>query len=128
MLLAGLVMAISGHYVIYALGYAALMAFDGIFNVYIRTLRSQIIPKEHLGKTTGFIALLNMFSIPLSGLMVMLLSSHFNPTEIIGVVFILAISCGIGLVLFGRKIFRYETWLPSIQREESVQMAAPAAD
>jgi len=114
MILSGLLLALSGHFVIYAVGYAALMAFDGAFNVYIRTLRSQIIPKEHMGKTTGFIALLNMFSIPLSGLIVVILSSYFSPTGILGIIFILALTFGIGLIVFGRKVFTYNTWLPSI--------------
>ncbi|KJV26725.1 SetB [Aquitalea magnusonii] len=114
MILAGLILAVSSHYTMYLLGYAALMAFDGVFSVYIRTVRSQIIPKEHLGKTTGLIGLMNMCSIPLSAAAVTILSAHFSPFGIFGMIFILAAILGVGLVWFGRSFFGYRTWLPTI--------------
>lgn len=114
MIFSGLLLALSGRYEIYLIGYAALMAFDGAFNVYIRTLRSQIIPSEHLGKTTGLIALLNMCSIPMSAVAVTLLSAYFSPIGILGMIFALALTLGIGLILLGRKVFCYNTWLPSL--------------
>lgn len=112
MILSGLVLALSGRYEIYLVGYALLMAFDGVFSVYIRTVRGRIIPKEHLGKTTGLIGLMNMCSIPLSGLLVSGLSPHFSPFEIFGVIFAVATVLAIGMVMFGKLAFGYETWLP----------------
>jgi MFS family permease len=120
MIFSGFLLAISGRFEVYVLGYAGLMAFDGAFNVYIRTLRSQIIPKEHMGKTTGFIALLNMFSIPLSGLVVTILAAYFSPTGIIGFIFILALTLGLILILLGKKVFKYNTWLPSIYTVQQI--------
>lgn len=114
MIFSGLLLALSGRYEIYVIGYAALMAFDGAFNVYIRTLRSQIIPSKHLGKTTGLIAVLNMCSIPMSALAVALLSSYYSPMGIIGMIFLLALILGVGLIILGKKVFRYNTWLPSL--------------
>lgn len=114
MILAGLVLAVSGHYTMYLIGYAALMAFDGAFSVYIRTVRSQIIPQEHLGKTTGLIGLMNMCSIPMSAAAVTMLSSHFSPFGIFGMIFVLASILGVLLVWFGRSLFGYDTWLPTI--------------
>jgi predicted MFS family arabinose efflux permease len=114
MIFSGLVLAMSGTYEIYLIGYAALMAFDGAFSVYIRTVRSQIIPKQHLGKTTGFIGLMNMCSIPMSAAAVTLLSGYFTPFGIFGIIFVLASVLGIGLVWFGRSMFGYTTWLPSV--------------
>jgi len=113
MIFAGLGLALSGHYEVYLVGYAVLMAFDGVFSVYIRTVRSQIIPKEHLGKTTGFIGLMNMCSIPMSGLVVTLLSPTRTPFEILGIMFAAAFSIGLALVLAGKLIFRYGTLLPT---------------
>lgn len=114
MILAGLVLASASNYTIYLIGYAALMAFDGAFSVYIRTVRSQIIPKEHLGKTTGLIGLMNMCSIPLSATMVTLLSTTFSPFGIFGMIFTIASVLGFALVIFGRSWFGYRTWLPTI--------------
>jgi MFS family permease len=114
MIFSGLLLALSGNYYIYLVGYAILMVFDGAFNVYIRTLRSQIIPRAHLGKTTGLIALLNMCSIPMSALAVTLLSSHFSPIGILGMIFLLALILGVALVVFGKHHFKYHTWLPSL--------------
>jgi len=41
-----------------------------MFNVFIRTLRMKIIPRQDLGKTTGLIVMLNNLSQPLAGLLV----------------------------------------------------------
>jgi MFS family permease len=113
MIFAGLGLAVSGRYEAYLVAYAMLMAFDGVFSVYIRTVRSQIIPQEHLGKTTGFIGLMNMCSIPMSGLVVTLLSPTRTPFEILGVMFATAFVAGLALVVAGKLIFGYGTLLPS---------------
>jgi MFS family permease len=113
MIFSGLLLALSGRYEVYLVGYAVLMAFDGVFSVYIRTVRSQIIPQEHLGKTTGFIGLMNMCSIPMSGLVVALLSPTHTPFQILGIMFVASLAVGVGLVLLGKLVFRYGTLLPS---------------
>jgi MFS family permease len=114
MIFSGLLLALSGRYEVYLVGYALLMAFDGVFSVYIRTVRSQIIPQEHLGKTTGFIGLMNMCSIPMSGLVVALLSPTHTPFQMLGVMFAASLAVGLGLVLLGKLAFRYSTLLPSV--------------
>jgi MFS family permease len=113
MILSGLVLALSGQFPLYAAGYAALMAFDGGFSVYIRSVRAQIIPREHMGKTTGLIGLMNMCSIPMSAAAVAMLSAYFTPFGIFGIIFAVAAVLGIALVWFGRSAFGYRTWLPS---------------
>ncbi len=120
MILTGLVLALSRHYTMYLVGYAALMAFDGAFSVYIRTVRSQIIPHEHLGKTTGLIGLMNMCSIPMSAAAVALLSSHLSPFGIFGMIFGIASILGVLLIWLGRSIFGYTTWLPTIPVKEAL--------
>lgn len=113
MILSGLALALSGRFEMYVIAYSALMAFDGGFSVYIRTVRSQIIPREHMGKTTGLIGLMNMCSIPMSAAAVALLSAYFTPFGIFGMIFALAAVLGMALVWFGRATFGYRTWLPS---------------
>lgn len=51
------------------MGYILIMACDGLYNVYVRTNRAIIIPKEHLDKTIGVIVLINQLSLPLAGLL-----------------------------------------------------------
>ena len=113
MILSGLLLALSSMYAVYLVGYALLMAFDGVFSVYIRTVRGLIIPREHLGKTTGLIGLMNMCSIPMAGVMVSILSSSHSPFEIFGILFTTAVVFAVVLISFGRKYFGYSTWLPS---------------
>jgi hypothetical protein len=111
---AGAVMSWSGGYLVYLVGYALLMAFDGAFSVYLRTLRSQLVPKAHLGKTMGLIGLLNMCSVPASGAIVSLLSGSLMPLQIITVILIAALLLGVVLIVYGRRVFGYRSWLPPL--------------
>ncbi|PWW11913.1 MFS transporter [Pantoea sp. AG702] len=114
MILAGAIMSLSVDYAMYLAGYAVLMAFDGAFSVYLRTLRSQVIPKEHLGKTMGIIGLMNMCSVPASGAVVSLLSGHFMPLQIISIILVAALVFGLLLIFFGRRVFGYKSLLPPV--------------
>ncbi|MGF7208440.1 MFS family permease [Skermanella aerolata] len=55
---------------LYATGFVVVVGFDKMFNVYIRSLRQRIIPRQDYGKTTGLIVMLNNLSQPLAGLLV----------------------------------------------------------
>ncbi|MGL4268898.1 MAG: MFS transporter [Plesiomonas sp.] len=114
MILAGAVMSMSVDYTMYLIGYAVLMAFDGSFSVYLRTVRSQVIPKEHLGKTMGLIGLMNMSSVPASGALVSLLSGSFMPLQIIAIILVMALMLGLTLIILGRRAFGYRSWLPPV--------------
>ncbi len=118
---AGTLMSVSGSYWLYLAGYAALIAFDGAFSVYLRTLRSQVVPKEHLGKTMGLIGLLNMCSVPVSGAIVSVLSGSLMPLQIITVILIAALILGFGLIVFGRRMFGYRSWLPPVITPETAK-------
>lgn len=113
MIFSGLLLSFPARYEIYFVGYAVLMAFDGGFSIYIRTVRSQFIPEEHLGKTVGLMSLMNMCSIPMSAAAVTLLSTSLSPFEIFGVIFSVSAILGMALVWFGRRSFGYSTWLPA---------------
>lgn len=114
MILSGAMMALSKTYTLYLIGYALLMAFDGAFSVYLRTLRSQIIPEAHLGKTLGLIGLMNLCSVPASGALVSLLSPYFMPLDIIAIILLAALTTGVILILAGRWYFGYTSLLPPI--------------
>lgn len=114
MILSALFLSASVHPVMYLVGYVVLLAFDGAFNVYIRSLRGQIIPKAHMGKTTGLIILINNSSLPITGWLVAQFSSHLSPMQTLAAIFALSLSLGIGLIAFGRRKFGYSTLVPSL--------------
>lgn len=66
----GVITGMATHAHAYALGFILVVGFDKMFNVFIRTLRMRIIPRQDLGKTTGLIVMLNNLSQPLAGLLV----------------------------------------------------------
>ncbi|MGX1500717.1 MFS family permease [Labrenzia sp. MBR-25] len=66
---------LGAHPLIYAAGFLLIAGFDKMFNIYVRTLRKEIIPPEEFGKTTGVIICLNNLSQPLAGLIVALFAA-----------------------------------------------------
>lgn len=70
MILGGLLAGVSKVYLGFFIGYLLIMVCDGLYNIYVRTNRARIIPKEHLGKTIGVIVLINQVSLPLAGLLI----------------------------------------------------------
>jgi len=76
-------------------------------------LAPELIPQEHMSKTTGFIGLMNMCSIPVSGLAVTLLSPSFSAFQILGILFGGSLVLAVALVVMGKLWFGYPTWLPS---------------
>jgi len=66
---------LGAHPLVYAAGFLLIAGFDKMFNIYVRTLRKEIIPPEEFGKTTGVIICLNNLSQPLAGLVVALFAA-----------------------------------------------------
>ncbi|WP_430475940.1 hypothetical protein ACQ0MK_10340 [Thalassospira lucentensis] len=50
--LGGVITALSPDYWLYMVGFAVVLGFDGMFNIYIRTIRQKLIPAKDYGKTT----------------------------------------------------------------------------
>ena len=67
----------------YVLGFLLIVGFDKMFNVYIRSLRQQVIPTRDFGKTVGVLTLLNNLSQPLAGLLVALLATPWGTQRVI---------------------------------------------
>lgn len=66
---------LGAHPLVYAAGFLLIAGFDKMFNIYVRTLRKEIIPVAEFGKTTGIIICLNNLSQPLAGLIVALFAA-----------------------------------------------------
>ncbi|MEE5071680.1 MFS transporter [Pseudomonas alliivorans] len=66
--------ALSPSFSGYVAGFLLIVGFDKMFNVYMRSIRQQVIPREDFGKTVGVMTLLNNLSQPIAGLLVALLA------------------------------------------------------
>ncbi len=106
--------SVASSWVVFAAGAISILIGDGLFNVYIRSLRAKIIPKSQFGKVTGTIILINNSSLPASGIVVSHLAQYLNQHQILIVMSISAATL-FGLVLLVGKIkFRYPTFLPNV--------------
>jgi len=83
MILGGVLTAISPQPLAYALGYLAVIGFDKMFNIYLRTTRQKLIPVADFGKTTGVMTLMNNTSQPLAGVAVGLFAGHSSVSTVI---------------------------------------------
>ena len=89
------------HPLVYAAGFMLIAGFDKMFNIYVRTLRKEIIPAEEFGKTTGVIICLNNLSQPLAGLVVALFAAGDDARLVLlGLSAVMAV---LGIVTFWRR-------------------------
>jgi hypothetical protein len=102
---------------LFALGSVSVMAADGIFNVYIRSLRAIVIPKEHFGKTTGFIIMINNFSIPLAGIFVARMAKTLSVGQMVTAASVGAITLYLIVLIVAKNLLRYRTVMPSLEFE-----------
>ncbi|MEO9526665.1 MFS transporter [Roseibium sp.] len=90
-----------GHPLVYAAGFLLIAGFDKMFNIYVRTLRKEIIPPEEFGKTTGVIICLNNLSQPLAGLVVALFAAGDDARSVLlGLAVVMAL---LGAVTWRRR-------------------------
>lgn len=101
----GLITALGDSAWVYMLGFLLIVGFDKMFNVFLRSLRKQIIPAKDFGKTTGLIVLFNNISQPLAGLTVAMYASVYTVQSVVLAVVVVAVFIGIVvfLVLWGRR-------------------------
>ncbi len=113
---AGFVLGLSSTYLVFAIGYCALIAFDGGFNVYVRTMRSTVLPREHLGKVMGIVGAINLLSIPLGGVLATTLSTVVSlPTVILVATVASVVLCAL-LLVFGRVKLGYAGGFPPVEK------------
>jgi len=94
----GLLSSVTDSALLYLLGFLLVVSFDKMFNIFVRSLRRQIIPQQDFGKTSGLIVLLNNIPQPLAGLAVALLANSLGVQQVL----LLLVSCAalIGLAVF----------------------------
>ncbi|MCQ6259470.1 MFS transporter [Pseudomonas sp. Q11] len=87
----------------YVVGFLLIVGFDKMFNVYMRSIRQQVIPAKDFGKTVGVITLLNNLSQPLAGLLVALLAAPIGTQQVILLLALATSLIGITVVVFFSK-------------------------
>jgi len=93
----GIITGLSQSAWVYLVGFLMIVGFDKMFNVFLRSLRKQIIPAQDFGKTTGLVVLLNNLSQPLAGLLVALYAGEFGVQSVV-------LSIVVGAVLIGALV------------------------
>lgn len=78
-------------FILFQLGFLLVIAFDGIVNIYIRSARLPLIPKENYAKTIGAIVLLNNITMPISGLLIASLASWYTLGETLTIIAVIAV-------------------------------------
>lgn len=81
--LGGFIAGFATHFEVFVIGGMFVLGFDGMFNVYIRTRRMEIIPRQDYSKVMGLLMIVNNVSKPLSGLIVFSLGHWFTVLEIL---------------------------------------------
>ncbi|MEX3772911.1 MFS transporter [Pseudomonas sp. MYb118] len=99
----GLICALSPNLGVYVLGFLLIVGFDKMFNVYMRTIRQQVIPKQDFGKTVGVMTLLNNLSQPLAGLSVALLATKLGVQGVVLFLALLAVVLGILVLVWATR-------------------------
>ena len=101
--LGGLVCALTPNLGVYVLGFLLIVGFDKMFNVYMRSIRQQVIPPQDFGKTVGVIKLLNNVSQPMAGLLVAVLATPLGTQGVILLLAVLTALLGAGVAwCFGK--------------------------
>ena len=90
----GIITGLSQSAWLYLVGFLMVVGFDKMFNVFLRSLRKQIIPAQDFGKTTGLVVLLNNLSQPLAGLLVALYAGEYGVQTVVLSIVVVAILIG----------------------------------
>jgi MFS family permease len=125
MISCGFILGIAPFFLIYAAAYCLLIAFDGGFNVYVRTMRSTVIPKEHLAKIMGIVGAVNLLSIPLSGALVSVLAGKIPLLDILLISAGISVTMCAAVLLYGRFSLGYEGYFPEVTPVPHAQPVAP---
>ncbi|MEZ9288098.1 MFS transporter [Vibrio lentus] len=71
-------LSFSSEFYMYLLVYAIMLSAIAIYNVYNRTVRVEIIPKDNFGSVMGAFYVVNISSFPLSGVIIYLFSTSIE--------------------------------------------------
>ncbi|MFG2607150.1 MFS transporter [Streptomyces sp. NPDC048514] len=122
-LLAGglLLIGVTPSFPMYAVLYVAVMTGDALYNIFNRTQRIRVIPREHLGKVMGPFYLLNLLSFPLAGLLVGGGATAVGPQKLVA-------GLAVALCLFGAVLLplTIRSFRRALAVRESIPVGAQA--
>ncbi|KAB8032106.1 MFS transporter [Fluviispira multicolorata] len=72
------------YFMIFA--FSILITSISVFNIFIRSERSRLIPSENLGKCTGLIVMISQLSLPLSGFFIYQFSNKIPPISLLNII------------------------------------------
>ncbi|MFR9788151.1 MFS transporter [Streptomyces sp. MB22_4] len=104
--LALLLIGIAGSFPVYAVLFIAVLTGTAYYNVFNRTQRVKVIPREHLGKVMGPFYLLNLLSYPIAGLLVGSVGAAYGPQRLVGVLAVVLSAFGAVLLPLTMRSFR----------------------
>ena len=93
-------------FAVYGPSFVAGLAGIAYFNVFNRTQRVRVIPREHLGKVMGPFYLVNLASYPIAGILVAVLGGKIGPQRLIAVLAALLTLFGAILLTLTVRSFR----------------------
>lgn len=102
----GYVLGLTRSFYIYILGYSLIVSGISIFNVFLRSERIKLIPKESFGKVMGSIVFFNRLSLPLAGLVVAKGTLLVTSQQIL---LIIACLCSIVIIILLSLFFKFRT-------------------
>ena len=101
-----LLIGIAGSFPVYAVLFIAVLTGTAYYNVFNRTQRVKVIPREHLGKVMGPFYLLNLLSYPIAGLLVGSVGATYGPQRLVGVLAVVLSVFGAVLLPLTMRSFR----------------------
>ena len=114
----GAMLSTTKSLVILIIGVAIVMAADALFNVYIRTLRAMIIPKDIFGKVTALIIMINNSSLPIVGVVISFLAISFSHQEILFLMVSITVVLTLIILVVGKNKFKFQTLIPTFNQKE----------
>ncbi|GAA2419834.1 hypothetical protein GCM10010388_03440 [Streptomyces mauvecolor] len=89
-----LLLGLASSFAVYAVAFVVMLVGDAYFNVFNRTQRVKVIPREHLGKVMGSFFIINDLSFPIGGILIATVVGTAGPQGLVVVLTVL-------LVIFG---------------------------
>ncbi|MEV0219945.1 MFS transporter [Streptomyces sp. NPDC050704] len=84
-----LVLGAASSFGVYAAAFVVAMSGVAYFNIFNRTQRVRVIPREHLGKVMGPFFLVGLLSYPIGGLLIGTVGAAYGPQRLIVVLAVL---------------------------------------
>ncbi|MET9834563.1 MFS transporter [Streptomyces sp. NPDC006385] len=101
-----LVLGLAPSFGVYGTAFVLGMCGVAYFNIFNRTQRVRVIPKEHLGKVMGPFFLLNLLSFPIGGLLISAFGASLGPQRLVAVLALLLTAFGAVLLPLTMRSFR----------------------